>query len=325
MSVADERRRFHADESLAVYMLRLLPEYSDAKVVRTRDPEVIKTADVVVDVGGIYDPASHRYDHHQREFVDTFGEGFSTRLSSAGLVYKHFGERVVRQILGWHAAEDTPKVHLLFRKIYKDMIQAYDGIDNGVPAYPSDVKPAYKDATGISHRVSALNPWWNQPADDIDQRFMKAVEMAGSEFKERVRFLGLSWLPARTLVEDALHSRKDVHESGRIIVLDQFCPWKEHLQQIEEENKLTEKNHPFYIVYQDSSSQWRVQAVPVSPTSFESRKALPEPWRGIRDQALSTLTGIEGCVFVHAGGFIGGNLTKVGVTAVQAARGRMDG
>ena len=62
-----------------------------------------------------------------------------------------------------------------------------------------------------------------------------------------------------------------------------------------------------YIVYPDEiAHQWRIQAVPVSPQSFESRKALPEPWRGIRDDELSKLTGIDGGVFVHASGFIGG-------------------
>ncbi|KAG9819245.1 hypothetical protein KCU78_g20589, partial [Aureobasidium melanogenum] len=30
---------FHADEALAVYLLRLLPTYSDSTLVRTRDPE----------------------------------------------------------------------------------------------------------------------------------------------------------------------------------------------------------------------------------------------------------------------------------------------
>ncbi len=29
-------------------------------------------------------------------------------------------------------------------------------------------------------------------------------------------------------------------------------------------------------------------------------------WRGVRDEALDKLTGIDGCIFVHAAGFIGG-------------------
>ena len=70
---------------------------------------------------------------------------------------------------------------------------------------------------------------------------------------------------------------------------------------------MTEFNQPIYVIYPDETGKnWRVQAVPVSPESFESRKALPEAWRGVRDDELSKLSGIEGCVFVHASGFIGG-------------------
>jgi len=61
-------------------------------------------------------------------------------------------------------------------------------------------------------------------------------------------------------------------------------------------------------VYPDESGNWRVQAVPVSPESFESRKALPESWRGLRDDVLSETSGVSGGIFVHASGFIGGKL-----------------
>ncbi len=70
---------FHADEVLACYLLKQLPVYKDAKIVRyvfiyllfcyffrTRDMSVIVKCDIVVDVGGIYDASKHRYDHHQR-------------------------------------------------------------------------------------------------------------------------------------------------------------------------------------------------------------------------------------------------------------------
>ena len=57
---------FHCDEVLACCMLKLLPQYEDAEIVRTRDQTVLNTCDVVVDVGGVYEPTSHRYDHHQR-------------------------------------------------------------------------------------------------------------------------------------------------------------------------------------------------------------------------------------------------------------------
>lgn len=72
-------------------------------------------------------------------------------------------------------------------------------------------------------------------------------------------------------------------------------------------NTVVEANKAIYIVYPDETAKnWRVQAVPVSPESFESRKALPEAWRGLRDEELSKVSNIAGGIFIHASGFIGG-------------------
>ena len=58
--------KFHCDEVLACALLKLLPDYSDATVKRTRDQVILDTCDIVVDVGGVFNPNIHRYDHHQR-------------------------------------------------------------------------------------------------------------------------------------------------------------------------------------------------------------------------------------------------------------------
>ena len=44
------------DEALGCYLLKQLSDFSSAKIVRSRDPEVLKDCTVVLDVGGIYDP-----------------------------------------------------------------------------------------------------------------------------------------------------------------------------------------------------------------------------------------------------------------------------
>ena len=33
---------------------------------RSRDEDVLNECDIVVDVGAVYDPDRHRYDHHQK-------------------------------------------------------------------------------------------------------------------------------------------------------------------------------------------------------------------------------------------------------------------
>lgn len=39
--------------------------------------------------------------------------------------------------------------------------------------------------------------------------------------------------------------------------------------------------------------------MPKSGSAFENRLSLPEAWRGLRDQELSKLSGIEDCIFVR--------------------------
>ena len=59
--------------------------------------------------------------------------------------------------------------------------------------------------------------------------------MCGDEFYEHVDYWSLSWLPARSVVEDALESRGQTHPSGRILKLSRPCPWQEHLYDLEKE------------------------------------------------------------------------------------------
>ncbi|KAJ6610020.1 metal-dependent protein hydrolase [Mycena sp. CBHHK59/15] len=311
---------FHCDEALAVFLLRQTATYRDSEVKRSRDPAVLETCDIVVDVGAVYDEARQLFDHHQRGFTEVFGYGFETKLSSAGLVYKHFGKEVIA--IKMQLPMDDPKIMTLWLKLYREFIEAIDGIDNGVSQYPSDIKPKYKSRTDLSSRVAGLNPRWNQPsiADVLDAQFAKASLLTGEEFLAKLSFYAEAWLPARDLLIDSINSSKQVDPTGKIILLEQFLPWKEHLFDLEAEWATPESDKAIYVVYPDESGgSWRIQAVPVSSESFESRKALPEAWRGLRDNTLSAASGIEGGVFVHASGFIGGNKTKDGAMRVAKA------
>ena len=59
----------------------------------------------------MYEPENTQFDHHQRGFDEIFGHGFVTKLSSAGLVYKHFGRDLIRH-LHKTSDEDTETVYL---------------------------------------------------------------------------------------------------------------------------------------------------------------------------------------------------------------------
>ncbi|KAI0472653.1 putative UPF0160 protein C27H6.8 [Xylariaceae sp. FL0804] len=349
---------FHADEALAVYLLRRLPEYAGAALVRTRDPAVLAGCHTVVDVGGEYDAAARRFDHHQRGFAATF-PGRPTKLSSAGLVFLHYGRAVIAHRLGRARppADDEEdadaEVGLLWRKLYASFVEALDAHDNGISAYD----PAALAAAGLSDAdskrfsdagftlgamVGRLNPAWNEPAPDDpaaaqaaeDARFLAASQRIGEEFARDLDYHVDAWLPARALVRDAYARRREHDPRGRVMVLEgQAVPWKDHLYMLEEAEEAGKKGEGkgegeggdvdkvLYVLYPEKpapDAKWRIQAVPVAHDSFQSRKALPEPWRGARDAQLDEVCGcsVPGGVFVHASGFIGGHKTFEGAKAM---------
>ncbi|VDM52646.1 unnamed protein product [Angiostrongylus costaricensis] len=233
--------KFHCDEAFACYMIKRLDEFRDHTIVRQFN-ETMQTL-------GVLD--------------------FNTKLSSAGLVYAHYGKQLIAEILG--SSHEDKLVGILYRKIYESFVEAIDAIDNGIPQY--DGIPRYYMHGGLSERVGFLNPHWNEVNVNPDERFQQAMELVGGEFESTVTYLANVWWPAREIVEKAVDDSLQVDSSGRIVLLTpSSVPWKEHLFQIEEEKNLSSRKIT-YLVYEDSTSKsYRLQAVPKDKFStFESR------------------------------------------------------
>ena len=163
-----------------------------------------------------------------------------------------------------------------------------------------------------------LNAPWNAPKDGPteDERFAGASALCGDEFAAALAHIVDVELPARDVVESALLARSSVHPSGEVLVLTSGgCPWKTHLYDLERAHGAATPIK--FVLYEDSSGMWRVQAVTMEGTAFTNRLGLLEKWRGVRDDALVAASGIAGAKFVHATGFIGGNATYDG--ALQMA------
>lgn len=311
---------FHCDEALGCAMLQMMPGWAGSTIVRTRNDKELDKCDIVIDVGAIYDHSKLRYDHHQRTFcsnlsedhpdvpVDSRPEGFVTKLSACGLVYKHYGLKDILPVLTKGSELPDEMLPIVYKKIYEGFVEEIDAIDNGIDIAASELR--YKISTNLSARVAHLNPLWNEDGGKPRRNtlFREAMALTGNEFVESVRRLTMSWYPARSIVETAVSARKSLHDSGEIMRLDRYCPWQEHLRDIEKE--LSIEGLLKYVLFADSGGSWRVQAV--SAEGFASRKALPSAWRGVRDAELSGITGITGCIFCHASGFIGGNQTRDG-------------
>ncbi|KAJ6944852.1 hypothetical protein NC651_000014 [Populus alba x Populus x berolinensis] len=168
--------------------------------------------DAVLDVGGVYDPSRDRYDHHQKGFGEVFGHGFSTKLSSAGLVFKQFGKEIIKEL---KSKDYVGFVNSLVDNFGMNM--ATDAIDNGINQYDMDQPPRYVNSTHLSSRVGKLNLDWTDPDQSSkkeNEAFERAMALAGSEFLDSVRFHARSWLPARSIVMECLSAGFDVDPSA---------------------------------------------------------------------------------------------------------------
>lgn len=312
---------FQADEALGVWLLRQTKTYFHAPVLRSRDMEELNKADIVIDVGGVYDHSILRYDHHQRGFEERFEDKTvyengvevkkqrCTKLSASGLVYRHYGREVISNLYPTLSEKDLEHAYI---KMYNKFMEAIDAVDTGVEQVPSGCDLVYRDCTGLSQRVARFNPRWNEdPPPNVDERFELASSCCGDDFLQVLAQIVESDMPARSFVEQAVLDRMNVDSSGEIIKLSSGgMPWKTHLYDLEKEYKV----QPLikFVLYTDQSGMWRVQAVTVEGQAFENRLSLPEEWRGVRDEELANVSGIRGSKFCHVSGFIGGNETFEG-------------
>ena len=305
-------------------------------IIRSRDPNILSTADIIVDVGSEFDINGKKFDHHQSSFNEQFSDDFETKLSSAGLIYKYYGKEIIKDILINHSNDiktnmdkneenkmdnndndnnndiDDGLIDMMHKKVYQSFIEGIDATDNGIKQYDTDKEKRYKIGTDLSARVSSLNPWWNQTTNDeiAMKQFEKAMKIVGPELIENVLYTYKGWLPAREIVENAIKNRFEIHKSGQILKLSQFCPWIEHFYEMHKEKAI--EPLPIYTLFQDTKGGWRIRAVPKEVGSFDNIKPLPKAWCGKRNDELDTICGIKQCVFVHASGFIGGNQTYDG-------------
>lgn len=109
------------------------------------------------------------------------------RLSSAGLVYAHYGVQVIEEILKKKdLIINTEGITKIFLNVYEEFVEELDAIDNGIPMY-AEGHPRYRIKTHLSARVHRLNPEWNSKiTENPDDLFMKAVKLVGDEFTDKV-------------------------------------------------------------------------------------------------------------------------------------------
>ena len=268
-TVVTHNGNFHADDVFSIAALKsILPSF---KLVRTRDAALINSADIVVDVGGEYDPETDRFDHHQRGGAGERENGIP--YSSFGLIWQKYGLEICQ------GKQDVANA------LDSGLVSEIDAIDCG------HVEGVSKGIS-LSQTIGMFNPTWQEDSH-FDACFDEAVEFAS---RVLARFIAAAngGISAKEIVAKAIENADD----PRVIVLDKYTPWKRTVHALSEE--------ALYMVYPSQTGQWRIQTVPVEPGSFENRKSLPEQWAGLSDDELKKVTGIDDAMFCHNGLFIAG-------------------
>jgi len=268
-TIATHNGNFHADDVFSVAAMKcIIPSF---KLVRTRDLELIAKADVVIDVGGIYDPETDRFDHHQRGGAGERENGIP--YSSFGIIWKKYG------------AEICGGNHELANAVDGGLVSTIDAVDCGHVE-------GVAQGISLSQTIGMFNPTW-QEDDHVDDCFNEAVEFA-SRILARFIAAASGGMNAKAIVAKAIEHAED----PRVIVLEQYTPWKKTVFNLSEQ--------ALYVVYPSQTGEWRIQTVPAELGSFEDRKSLPLAWAGLSDAALQEVTGIDDAMFCHNGLFIAG-------------------
>jgi len=119
--------------------------------------------DLICDVGAVYKPETQRYDHHQRTFNSFWNKDYEAKgikLSSAGLIYKHYGREILSNILRevWNTKYEEKVLERVFEKLYSWFFVEIDAIDNGIPI-AKDIR--YGINTDLNSRIGRFNKPWN--------------------------------------------------------------------------------------------------------------------------------------------------------------------
>lgn len=261
---------FHADEVLASVILSLVT--TDLIVARvTEVPE--NCAKLVYDIGG------GKYDHHQNE-KEFRTEGFP--YAAVGLIWRDFGKKALTKM-----GVEKEILLQVWERIDESIIKGIDASDNGV-----SIEGKY-DILAIDSIISMYNPFWNENKG-TDEAFLEGCAIADQVFKRKVDSI-VSEARGEKLVKTAMKKA-----TGRIIRLKEYVPWQNCVCSEDTENKF------WYVVFPSNRGGYNVQCVPDYPESFNMRHGLPEAWRGLRDESLRQITGVNDAVFVHSAGFIGG-------------------
>lgn len=257
---------FHADDVLATALLRHFVDPA-LSVERTREAARFAVADVVVDVGGVFDPTALRFDHHQASYTGP--------RSSAGMV------------LDWLVDAG----HLPSRdgaRLRAALVDYVDDVDNGRRT-PDPAVPCFAALVGALSRTGSAR-------GDFDAAFAEAVGLAGA----LLRGLLDGFADDDRAEAVVVAAMAEAVAAGRnALVLREYVPWKVAYFASGGATHPTDT-----VLHPGPDGSWRAAAIPPAADSFAQKRPLPAAWAGLTDGALEAVCGVPGARFCHKNRFV---------------------
>lgn len=284
LTVVTHNGDFHADEVFGVAVLSIWAERNniELEIVRSRDEKVIGRANIVVDVGNIYDPEKNRFDHHQRGGAGAHENGVP--YASFGLIWKRYGEKI--------CGKSTAK------EIEDKLVIPIDARDNGMNL-SKYLMESVKEYTISRELVYALR---NAP----DKRgFEHMFELAKLTVTSEINLAEKKQREEKEVV-------KQITEQGEpeILILNQDIFWDRETAKY--------KKIKLVIYPEPDIDQWCIETPRDDYNDYNTNRLLfPESWRGLREEKLVEVSTIKDAVFCHRGGFFA--VAKTKEAALQVA------
>jgi len=256
--------RFHADEVFATSMVLMVEEH---EVIRSREQEIIDQADIVLDVGAEYDIERQRFDHHQNSFTEERDDG--TPYATAGLIWKAFATKIFAS----KGLTDAEQVKYATKWVDDKLIKDIDAVDNGM--YLEDPRPS----------VSMIIGMMNEPSDEPElqeEAFKKAVNFT-TDIMHNIVDAAVKEAEVAAELEAYLETLED-----GILILDKNLPYKDFISRHPEVKR---------VVYPRNEEQFGVYC-------NGRDNHLPERFRGLRDEELNQVSGLNDMIFCHKSGFM---------------------
>ncbi|MBL4644711.1 MAG: MYG1 family protein [Candidatus Pacebacteria bacterium] len=285
--IATHSGEFHADDAFAVATLELALSLGkeEIEIIRTRDEDIIHSADWVLDVGGIYDPETKRFDHHQ----------LGSPVRKNGIPYAAFG-------LMWkHVGVDVTGNAEVAKFVDEQLVQDIDAADNGSHSYTPNPEHKTLRPTTIDNLVQAFRAPWGENINP-DTCFPHAVAFAKG-ILERTIAQAHGDMRAKEIINEVIESYSDT-----IPVFETLIP-----------SRLFPSNTPFGVAimpYDKTTGSWKAQAMRIHPREFKTRVLFPKEWAGLRDEEFKKVSNVSDAKFCHLSRTMAFALSKEGALAL---------